>query len=216
MSTPAYRALRAAEFVQAVRDASDANDLDPIAVFANGLREGLGGGIGYNGTRYGPWQIKQADIPVPDLVGAGANSVNAQAWAWSQEGIDWQLDRMARRGARGAHGHLAVMRIVYGVEDVQDPITAVSNRVGVYDELLALKGRIWGHLAEIIDGPKYFHPPGTVISTKIVGETLTAAPRYYARAGRSWRQLVRVMGRNVPAGAIHIRLVTRRLPRSIL
>lgn len=99
--------------------------LDPFAVLAVALQEGISGKVGDNGTSFGPWQLHQggaypASAPqTPDA---------ANAWAWSPAGVDYVLGRM-QSVAGGLRGKQAVRAIVYRFERPLDPATEYANAV---------------------------------------------------------------------------------------
>src|SRR5690242_7857233 len=82
--------------------------LDPNAVLSVASQEGLGGGIGDQGTSYGPFQLhKGGAYPTSAPQAPG----DAQAWATSPEGIDYALGRI-NSVAGGLKGSGAVRAIV--------------------------------------------------------------------------------------------------------
>lgn len=91
--------------------------LDPNAVVAVALQEGISGKVGDNGTSFGPWQLHQggaypANAPqAPDA---------ANTWAWSPAGVDYALGRM-QSVAGGLKGRAAVHAIVYRFERPTNP-----------------------------------------------------------------------------------------------
>jgi hypothetical protein len=66
--------------------------LDPRAVLAVAAHEGLGGGIGDNGTSFGPFQLHYGGA-FPSSA-PHATPQQAQAWASSPQGIDYALGRI--------------------------------------------------------------------------------------------------------------------------
>lgn len=99
--------------------------LDPNAVIAVAIQEGLSGHVGDNGTSFGPWQLHQggaypASAPqTPDA---------ANAWAWSPAGVDYALGRMSTV-AGGLRGPAAVHAIVYRFERPSDPKSEYDHAV---------------------------------------------------------------------------------------
>jgi len=91
--------------IQAWNRANPRAKLDPNAVLAVARQEGLGGGIGDQGTSFGPWQLH--------IGGAFPSGVTGdkQAWAWSPAGIDYALRHIATV-AGGQTGAQAVSSIV--------------------------------------------------------------------------------------------------------
>lgn len=97
--------------------------LDPNAVLAVAAGEGLSGGIGDQGRSYGPFQLfTQGAFPKAKL---GLNPQQRQAWATSQEGVDYALDRMSF--ARGLRGETAAEAIIRRFERPADPNTSVAR-----------------------------------------------------------------------------------------
>lgn len=102
--------------------------LDPNAVVAVALQEGLltkGGAPGDNGTSFGPWQLHQGGAYPAS---APQTKDAANAWAWSDAGINYALGRM-QSVAGGMKGRQAVKAIVYRFERPADPATEYQNAV---------------------------------------------------------------------------------------
>jgi len=91
--------------------------LDPNAVIAVAIQEGISGHVGDNGTSFGPWQLHQGGA-YPSSAPQGADSANR--WAWSPAGVDYALGRM-QQVAGGLKGRQAVKAIVYRFERPADP-----------------------------------------------------------------------------------------------
>jgi hypothetical protein len=99
-------------------------NLDPNAVLAVARQEGLGGGIGDRGTSFGPWQLHQG--------GALPRGIrNPQQWAWSPQGINYALDRIAGVAA-GRRGRAAIQAIVTGFERPANPGREIQGALGAY------------------------------------------------------------------------------------
>ena len=94
--------------VAEIRAGAQARNLDPLAVLAIAGAEGLGGGIGDNGTSFGPFQLHIGGA-LPAAV-AAQGPAYADAWAWSPAGINYALDQMAKV-AGGLTGHAAIAAI---------------------------------------------------------------------------------------------------------
>lgn len=110
--------------------------LDPNAVLAVASVEGLSGGIGDQGTSFGPWQLH--------IGGALPKGIkNPHQWAWSRQGINYALDRIAGVAA-GQRGRQAVASIVHGFERPADPVGEVQRAMGVYGRRA---GRVGGLVA---------------------------------------------------------------------
>src|SRR5262249_53885432 len=102
--------------------------LDPKAVLAVAAQEGLGGGIGDNGTSFGPFQLHYGGA-YPSGAPRGAQA--SQAWAWSPAGIDYALGRIAGV-ARGKTGANAVQAIVSGFERPANPGAEIAGALAAY------------------------------------------------------------------------------------
>ncbi len=99
--------------------------LDPNAVIAVAIQEGLSGHIGDNGTSFGPWQLHQGGA-YPSSAPQTPNAANA--WAWSPAGVDYALGRMSTV-AGGLKGRAAVHAIVYRFERPSDPASEYSHAI---------------------------------------------------------------------------------------
>lgn len=97
--------------------------LDAAAVLAVSQAEGFGGGIGDSGTSFGPWQLHIGGA-LPAAIGA-QGSAAANAWAWSQEGVNYALQQMAGV-AKGLTGGDAVKAIVTNFERPANPLAEIS------------------------------------------------------------------------------------------
>lgn len=80
--------------------------LDPRAVIAVARQEGLGGGVGDNGTSFGPFQMHEGGA-----LPSGIPLNRAQSWAESPAGINYALSRI-NSVAHGLSGPSAVQAIV--------------------------------------------------------------------------------------------------------
>ena len=83
--------------------------LDPRAVLAVAGQEGLGGGIGDQGTSFGPFQLHYGGA-YPSWAPQGSQAAS-QAWATSPQGIQYALSQIAPV-ARGLTGQAAISNIV--------------------------------------------------------------------------------------------------------
>jgi hypothetical protein len=102
--------------------------LDPKAVLAVAAQEGLGGGIGDNGTSYGPFQLHKGGA-YPSS--APQNPGQAHQWAWSPAGIDYALSRI-NGVAGGQRGAQAVNSIVSRFERPADPQGEIRRALASY------------------------------------------------------------------------------------
>ena len=106
---------------------AQARGLDPRAVLAVAGQEGLGGGIGDQGTSFGPFQLHYGGA-YPSSAPQGAAA--SQAWAWSPEGINYALGQMSF--ARGMTGRQAVRNIVSRFERPADPGSEIQGALASY------------------------------------------------------------------------------------
>lgn len=105
-----------------VREATQLG-LDPSAVLAVASHEGAGGGIGDSGSSYGPFQLhKGGQYPSA----APQDPVQANAWAWSPQGIDYALRGMVAAGAAGQRGPAAITTIVNNFENPTDKPSEIA------------------------------------------------------------------------------------------
>lgn len=102
--------------------------LDPGAVLRVAGVEGGGGGIGDQGTSFGPFQLHYGGA-YPSSAPQGASA--SQAWAWSPAGINYALSRMSAAGARGLTGGNAVNTIVRNFERPANPDAEVARALGL-------------------------------------------------------------------------------------
>ena len=97
--------------------------LDPNAVIAVSRAEGLGGGIGDQGTSFGPFQLHQGGA-YPSW--APQNPAAAQAWAWSPAGLKYALGGI-NNVASGLRGGSAIANIVKRFERPADPTGEIAR-----------------------------------------------------------------------------------------
>lgn len=121
--------------VTAIRQSARRYGIDPRAAVAVALGEGglvnREGDVGdlSGGGSYGPFQL-YAQGALPSQY-RGRPKV-ADTWAWSPEGIDYAVSRMAQAGARGLRGPRAVETIVRKFERPADPDTSVARATSRY------------------------------------------------------------------------------------
>ena len=102
--------------------------IDPKAELAVAAQEGLGGGIGDQGTSFGPNQLHyEGAYPASAPQGAQAS----QAWAWSVPGLQYALSRVAAV-AGGLHGAQAVNNIVARFERPANPGGEIARALAAY------------------------------------------------------------------------------------
>lgn len=107
--------------INLIRSLATQRGLDPSAVLAVASQEGLSGGIGDQGTSFGPWQLhKGGALP------SGISLKKAHKWAWSRPGLEYALDRMASV-AGGLRGQQAVEAIVRRFERPAAPDREVAG-----------------------------------------------------------------------------------------
>lgn len=113
--------------------------LDPKAVLAVASKEGLGGGIGDEGTSYGPFQLHIGGALPAQYTANGPNSQVTQAWAWSPAGINYALGRIAGV-AKGQTGNQAITSIVTGFENPADPASEIAGAEANYGTVTGSSG----------------------------------------------------------------------------
>jgi hypothetical protein len=99
--------------------------IDARAALAIAAHEGLSGGIGDNGTSFGPFQLHRGGA-LPSGIGG-----NAQQWAWSPAGIDYALSRIASV-AGGLKGLSAISAISRRFERPADPASEIADAARHY------------------------------------------------------------------------------------
>lgn len=104
-----------------------ARGIDPQAALAVARVEGLGGGVGDQGTSFGPWQLHVGGAFPTGRVPHGQE----QAWAMSPAGINYALGQIGGV-ARGLHGPGAVNAIVRRFERPANPDAEVQKALGLY------------------------------------------------------------------------------------
>lgn len=113
--------------VNAILTGARRRGLDPQAVLAVASVEGLGGGIGDQGTSFGPFQLHAGGALPRGLR-------NPQQWAISPAGIDYALNQIARV-ASGRRGRAAVESIVRGFERPADPGGEILKALSKYGKV---------------------------------------------------------------------------------
>lgn len=96
--------------------------LDPAAVLAVASAEGLGGGVGDQGTSFGPFQLHR---------GGALPSGRGRAWAESRPGIDYAL-RQIQGVAGGMRGQQAIANIVRRFEIPANPTGEIARARAAY------------------------------------------------------------------------------------
>lgn len=100
-------------------------NLDPRAVLAVASQEGLSGGVGDGGHAFGPFQLNDAGGVLTGRPG------NHRAFAESQAGIDFALQRIARVAA-GLRGDAAIQAIVSRFERPANPRKEIAGAERAY------------------------------------------------------------------------------------
>lgn len=103
-------------------------NLDPQAVLAIAAHEGLGGGIGDQGTSFGPFQLHQGGA-YPSSAPQSAQA--AQQWAWSPAGLNYALSRIASV-AGGLKGLPAISAISTRFERPANPAAEIADAARHY------------------------------------------------------------------------------------
>jgi len=108
-----------------------AYNLDPVAALAVAMVEGLSGGVGDQGTSFGPFQLHE---------GGALPAGRGQAWAESPAGIEYALRSMAGAGAAGLHGPAAIQAIVRNFERPAAPDAEIARALAAYGQAGKLGG----------------------------------------------------------------------------
>lgn len=103
--------------------------LDPRAVEGIASHEGLSGGIGDNGTSFGPFQLHWGGA-YPGFAPHGSSQA-ANAWAWSPQGIDYALNQI-QSVAGGRTGLDAISNISRRFERPADPASEIADAARHY------------------------------------------------------------------------------------
>jgi hypothetical protein len=101
-------------------------NLDRRAILAIASQEGLGGGIGDQGTSFGPFQLHQGGA-----LPSGIPLSSAQQWAWSPAGLDYALSNIARV-AGGLRGAPAIEAISTRFERPANPAAEIAGAERAY------------------------------------------------------------------------------------
>lgn len=122
--TPGIGAIKNArpDYVSTIRSTASKYGVDTNAVLAVAAMEGLGGGVGDNGTSYGPFQLHQ---------GGALPQGATQAWAESPAGIDYALQQISKV-AKGKTGADAVQAIVNAFEKPANPNNEIAGALAIY------------------------------------------------------------------------------------
>ena len=202
--------LRGYDFVRSVQQHASAYDLDQLATIANAMAEGINGAIGDSGHAFGPWQIWALDGRLPQFVGLPLYSPSVQAWAWTDNGIEYAMRSMRAGGASGKTGHAAVEQIVRGFERPADIPGAIRIRNANYDKLRGWGASVWDHVAQMAQGPSLGTAPPVTPRTE---PTPTATPT--VQIGDSWRGLMKALGSDMRFAASHASDTAKELAKGV-
>lgn len=108
-----------------IRSLAIKRGLDPAAVLAVAAQEGLSGGIGDQGTSFGPFQLHVGGAFPQGIHG------DRQNWAWSPVGLKYALDRMASV-ASGLKGGPAIRALVRRFERPAAPDREIAGALSAY------------------------------------------------------------------------------------
>lgn len=103
--------------------------LDPNAVMAISGHEGLSGGIGDNGTSFGPFQLHLGGA-YPSWAPHGSPQQD-NAWAWSPQGLQYALNQI-NQVAGGLHGLPAISAISRRFERPANPAAEIADAAAHY------------------------------------------------------------------------------------
>lgn len=124
--------------IMSIRRSAKRYGIDPRAAVAVALGEGglvnREGDVGdlSGGGSYGPFQLyAQGALPSQYR----GKPQQADAWAWSPQGVDYAIRKMAEAGARGLSGPAAVEAIVRKFERPADPDTSVQRATTRYGSI---------------------------------------------------------------------------------
>lgn len=114
---------KSSAYIQTIKEAGAKYGVDINALLSVAAQEGLGGGVGDNGTSFGPFQLHEGGALPPG---------KDQAWAESPEGIDYAVQQIANV-AKGKVGKDAIDAIVHQFEKSADPETEAANALALYE-----------------------------------------------------------------------------------
>lgn len=158
--------LSGQQAVQYITAGATQRHLDPYAVLAVAQQEGIGGGIGDNGSSFGPWQLHVGGAFPSTVNGtstAGWSAEQKQAWAWSPDGIDYALSRI-QGVAQGLQGSAAVSNIVSLFERPANPSTEIQGALSSYQKLAG--GGVSGVTAGGAPSAVYYTGSGGISATQ--------------------------------------------------
>ena len=109
-------------------------NLDPAAVLAIASHEGLSGGVGDNGTSFGPFQLHYGGA-YPGSAPQGEQA--SQAWAWSPQGLSYALGQI-NNVAGGLKGDAAISAISSQFERPANVAGEVSDAESKYSQFTGI------------------------------------------------------------------------------
>jgi hypothetical protein len=192
----ASQPLKGGSALAAIAQACADYGVDARACIAVILHEGANGGMGDGGAAYGPTQVHATDGRLEAFKGKGKNNAVVNAWAWSKNGIEYQVRSMASGNppARGLSGHAAVAAIVTGYERPADPHAEYLVAAKEYDKLVSL-GSDWAtYAAPLLKGPV----GGGAVDTKPLSPAAEAAPKPPG-TNKQWGAFIDVFGTTIPS-----------------
>ena len=139
--------------------------LDPAAVLSVASAEGLSGGVGDQGTSFGPFQLH---------VGGALPSGRGRSWAESKAGIDYALGQIAGV-ARNQRGRPAIANIVTRFERPADPSGEIARAWGSYGNYGNLPTTP-GPAVLPAHGPRSVMVPGRPRSVMVPGKPIGFGP----------------------------------------
>lgn len=173
--------------VRYVDEHAPAYRVDPAAELAITTQEGGGGGIGDNGTSFGPNQLHYGGA-LPSSVYYGPYSAKTQAWAWSGTGVSYVLRQIGEL-CGGLYGYRAVACIAYRFERSTNPARETAGAWAAYPAFAhdriglpkkQLPRRVRGTVRWF---SRYFHVP----ISGFTGTLVSFRPQRHRRSFARWR-----------------------------
>lgn len=187
--------LKGMSAVSAIVTGAAAYDVDPRALIANAILSGGGGEIGDNGLGYGPFLMHLTALEASPMRGKGAHNVKVNAWAWTQNGIEYAVRYIASGTPRGKalHGHPAVYAIIKAKDRPVDLHAAYTLGVKEYDKLASLGPGWAAYAAGKLKGPA----AGGAVDT-VPGAGPSVGAYHPAGVVTQWRAFVDVFKVSLP------------------
>lgn len=159
--------------------------IDPQAELAIAAHEGLGGGIGDNGTSFGPNQLHQNGGAYPSF--APQNEQAAQQWAWSPQGLAYDMQHVGQV-AGGLKGLPAIEAISTRFERPANPAAEIADAAHHYG--LPFNGQIPGNMPGAPPMQDAGGPTGTPGGPSVLAQQHAQAARMLAAAVGNANQTV--------------------------